>query len=299
MAKKISLTQLPSSLSLIQTDRLHIAAPKGTEYLIDGKPVHTSEIEFTVLKDRLCLLPGPALVPGQEEQKTVFKETVRLNDIPQDKGATPLLSGHLPIFSHATEDEYRDLFVSLRENAKVTPSYQVLMVLSVMLALSGMYANSAPVIIGAMILAPLMSPIVSLAMGLARSDPSLMRAALRALLVGIAWGLACGVFVTWIMPLEVPTAEMKARMSPTLLDLMVAVISGVACAYANAKEEVAKSLAGVAIAVALVPPLSVAGIGLGWGDINGANIMAPIITGAELAYIPDRASMTLSTIRTW
>jgi len=68
------------------------------------------------------------------------------------------------------------------------------------------------------------------------------------------------------MPLQNLTTEMQARLSPTLLDLSVAIISGIAGAYAYAKEEVAKSLAGVAIAVALVPPLSVAGIGVGWGD---------------------------------
>ena len=104
------------------------------------------------------------------------------------------------------------------------------MILSVLLALAGMYANSAPVIIGAMILAPLMSPIVSLAMGLARSDTGLIRTAMRTLLLGVAWGLVCGVLLAWLMPLDMPTDEMKMRMAPTLLDLLVAVISGVACA---------------------------------------------------------------------
>jgi uncharacterized membrane protein len=81
----------------------------------------------------------------------------------------------LPLFSHASEEEYRDLFVSLRENAVLSSPFLVLMVLSVLLALTGLYANSAPVIIGAMILAPLMSPIISFAMGLARTDSSLLR----------------------------------------------------------------------------------------------------------------------------
>jgi diacylglycerol kinase family enzyme len=61
--KKISLSQLPNSLGLIQSDRLHLEAPRGTEYLLDGKPVHASEIEFRVLEQQLRLLPGPALVP--------------------------------------------------------------------------------------------------------------------------------------------------------------------------------------------------------------------------------------------
>ncbi len=284
---KFSLSQLPPSLGLIQTDRLRITAPRGVEYLLDGKPVHTSLLEFKLLEGRLHLLPGPAMVPRSEVPTTVSKETIRLNHIPLEKDAGPLLDRPLPLFSHATEDEYRDLFVSLRDNARISPTYQVLMVLSVLLALAGLYANSAPVIIGAMILAPLMAPIVSLAMGLARSDTGLIRTALRTLLQGVVLGLACGILMAWLMPLDLPTPEMKMRMAPTLLDLLVAVISGVACAYANAKEEVAKSLAGVAIAVALVPPLSVVGIGLGWGDWQMA-------AGAALLLVTNLVGIALA-----
>tara|TARA_R110002072_G_scaffold4245_12_gene30103 strand:+ start:8812 stop:10713 length:1902 start_codon:yes stop_codon:yes gene_type:complete len=285
--QKFSLGRLPASLGLIQTDRLRIVAPQGMEYLLDGKPVHTSEIEFNVLEGRLHLLPGPAMVLRTETPTTVSKETVRLNHIPQQEEAGPLLQQPLPLFSHATEEEYRELFVSLRDNARVTPSYQVLMVLSVLLALAGLYANSAPVIIGAMILAPLMSPIVSLAMGLARSDLGLIRTAMKTLALGVVWGLVCGILMAWLMPLALPTDEMKMRMAPNLLDLLVAVISGVACAYANAKEEIAKSLAGVAIAVALVPPLSVVGIGVGWGDWAMA-------AGASLLLITNLVGIALA-----
>jgi len=263
---KIRLSRLPPSLSLVQTPRLHITAPQGSEYLIDGKPVHASDIELQVAPERLSLLPGPALSLHGEQGKPVSKETVRLNHVPVEEGARPLLQQSLPVFDHASEEEYRGLFVALRDNAAATSSFQMLMVLSVLLACGGMYANSAPVIIGAMILAPLMSPIISLAMGMARTDAGLMRTSLRTLGIGVAWGLACAVLMAWALPLETPTLEMKSRMSPTLLDLLVAVLSGIAGAYANAKEEIAKSLAGVAIAVALVPPLSVVGIGLGWGD---------------------------------
>ena len=290
--QKISLSQLPNSLSLIQTERLHISAPKGAQYLLDGKPVHASEIEFAVLEERLRLLPGPALTLRREEKNTSDKETVRLNHIPEGEAARPLVETHLPLFSHAMESEYRELFVSLRDNARATSSYQVLMVLSVLLALAGMYANSAPVIIGAMVLAPLMSPIVSLAMGLARSESGLIRMSLRTLLVGVAWGLACAILLAWAMPLEIPTAEMRARMSPNLLDLFVAVISGIAGAYANAKEGIAKSLAGVAIAVALVPPLSVAGIGLGWGDWDMAG-------GALLLLVTNLVGIALAASATF
>lgn len=290
--KKISLAQLPNSLGLIQSDRIQLEAPGGTEYLLDGKPIHATEIDFKVLEQRLRLLPGPALVPRQDEKKTSGKETVRLNHIPADDAVRPLVERKLPLFTHASEEDYRELFVSLRDNAAASSSYQVLMVLSALLALTGLYANSAPVIIGAMILAPLMSPVVTLAMGLARTELNLIQRSLRTLTIGVAWGLACGIVLAWIMPLDLPTAEMRSRMSPTLLDLMVAVVSGVAGAYAYAKEEIAKSLAGVAIAVALVPPLSVAGIGLGWADWSMAG-------GALLLLITNLVGIALAASATF
>lgn len=288
---KISLAQLPRSLGLIQTNYAKLQAQQGFEYLVDGKPVHASELELRVLPGSLHLLPGPALDLRAEGPLNSDRETVKLNHIPVDEGAKALIGKHLPLFSHASEEEYRDLFISLRDSARPSSSFQVLMVLSVMLALTGMYANSAPVIIGAMILAPLMSPIISMAMGLARSDPNLIRSALTTLSVGIAWGLGCAVLLAWAMPFDLATAEMESRMSPTLLDLFIAVISGMAGAYAYAKEEIAKSLAGVAIAVALVPPLSVAGIGLGWGDWQMASGALLLLT-TNLVGIALAASVT-------
>jgi uncharacterized hydrophobic protein (TIGR00271 family) len=263
---KLGLARLPPAVGLVQSSHVHITSPKGIEYLLDGKPIHAPDVDLKIQPRSLRVLIGPALHAREGQAHVSDKETVRLNDVPVEEGARALLTKSLPLFNHATEEEYRGLFVALRESARASGSYKVLMVLSVLLAIAGLYANSAPVIIGAMILAPLMAPIVSLAMGLARTDATLIGASLRTLAVGVGLGLACALVVAWIMPLETPTMEMKSRMSPSLLDLMVAIVSGIAGAYASAKEEVAKSLAGVAIAVALVPPLTVAGIALGWGE---------------------------------
>jgi len=68
------------------------------------------------------------------------------------------------------------------------------------------------------------------------------------------------------LPIERLTSEMAGRLSPTILDLYVAIVSGAAAAYAKSNEKILGSLAGVAIAVALVPPIAVAGIGIGWAD---------------------------------
>ncbi len=290
LPKKISLSHLPNAVGLISSNRLILEAPRGVDYSMDGTLASAKTIEFRILDERIRLLPGAALVPRAYQHRD--KERIKMSHLPIGETARELVEKPLPLISRASEEDYRELFVSLRADATVSSPYLVLMVLSVMLALTGLYANSAPVIIGAMILAPLMSPIGSLAMGLARTEPGLIRTSLRTLAIGVGLGLCCAVAGAWLMPLENLTREMQARLHPTLLDLSVAVISGMAGAYVNAKESVAKGLAGVAIAVALVPPLTVAGIGIGWADWTMAK-------GASLLFITNLVGITLAASATF
>ena len=166
------------------------------------------------------------------------------------------------------------------------------MALSTLLASVGLFASSAPVIIGAMILAPLMAPIISLSMALARQDPSLLTASATTLCIGILVSLGFSSFASFIIPMEIVTPEIAARLSPSLLDLGVAVISGIAGAYAHARVDAAKSLAGVAIAVALVPPLAVTGIGIGWLDLH-------VAWGALLLFLTNLAGIVFAAALTF
>jgi uncharacterized hydrophobic protein (TIGR00271 family) len=142
-----------------------------------------------------------------------------------------------------------------------------------------------------MILAPLMAPIVSLAMGLARADQALLVQSARTLGGGILVVLGVALAVSQLLPLEHLNAQMSARTTPNLLDLVVALFSGIAGAYATANEQVARSVAGVAIAVALVPPLSVSGIGLGWGEF-GIFLSAGLLFVTNLFGIAFGAALT-------
>jgi uncharacterized hydrophobic protein (TIGR00271 family) len=117
-----------------------------------------------------------------------------------------------------------------------------------------------------MVLAPLMGPIISLGLGVVRQDERLIRTAARTVAIAAAITMAAAALMTLITPLHTITGEIGARLRPTLLDLGVAIISGIAGAYCHARAEAAKNLAGVALAVALVPPLVVAGIGIGWAE---------------------------------
>jgi uncharacterized hydrophobic protein (TIGR00271 family) len=117
-----------------------------------------------------------------------------------------------------------------------------------------------------MLLAPLMQPIVSLSMGMLRQDVKLFKNSIITVVTGILITLFTAMMIAYMIPMQELTQEMASRISPTLLDMFVAIVSGIAAAYVKNDEKISSSLAGVAIAVALVPPLAVSGIGIGWGE---------------------------------
>jgi uncharacterized hydrophobic protein (TIGR00271 family) len=176
------------------------------------------------------------------------------------------LSKTIPLFSHASQEQYTTLFSNLREEGKLNSVYIILLILSTLIATFGLFVNSSSVVIGAMLLAPLMQPIVSLSMGVLRQDSALEINGAKSIFWGVLAVLVTAALIATFTPIERLTTEMSGRLSPTILDLFIAIVSGVAAAYVKSNEKILSSLAGVAIAVALVPPLAVAGIGLGWAN---------------------------------
>ena len=255
--------KLPAGVGLIKTERLIIEPDSGQLPIeIDGEPSLCEQATVEMVLTACSVQTGKPLEPDTSE-----KETLRTATLPTSEESIEFFSRRaLPLFPLASEEAHAELFQQVRDSARFTPTFAVLLTLSVLLAALGLFQNSGPVIIGAMILAPLMAPIVSLSLGLVRLDSALMRTSTATLAKGIALSLGLAALFAWLMPFGHLTEQMASRIHPTLLDLGVAIISGLAAAYAYSREEVAKSLAGVAIAVALVPPLTVSGIGIGWGD---------------------------------
>ena len=148
--------------------------------------------------------------------------------------------------------------------------FYLLLSTSALIAAFGLIANSAAVIIGAMLVSPLMTPIMGSALGLVIGDARLFANALRSVVVGTVLAILFSA-VLGILPLALEaTPEMLARTSPTLLDIFVAILAGFAGSYAMIDEKVSPALPGVAIAVAIVPPLSNTGICLSLGYYDGA-----------------------------
>ena len=256
---------IPSTIGYIKSSGLTIDSEVPLAVEIDGESVTRTPVKCEVLPRALRINTGPALDATVEAGQEA-KERVDIRNLPIGSELTKARKRAVPFFSYASEERFKDLFVALREDARMSGAYVVLMILSTLLATIGLYQNSTSVVIGAMLLAPLMSPIVSLSMGILRHEQELFRRSSKNVVAGVALALASAVFITLLFPYKPVKNEMIARMSPSLLDLGVAIFAGIAGAYTKSYKEILQSLAGVAIAVALVPPLAVAGIGLGRAD---------------------------------
>lgn len=151
------------------------------------------------------------------------------------------------------------------DSSEGTLRFAALMSFATAIAAFGVKADSTAVVIGAMLIAPLMSPIMALSASVLMGWPK------RALYSGwrVALGVAVGIGGAFLMSLISPdfiaitsNSEVLSRVAPTLLDLLIALAAGAAGGYAVTHPEVGNSLPGVAIAVALAPPLAVVGISL-------------------------------------
>ncbi|MDJ0901808.1 MAG: DUF389 domain-containing protein [Xenococcus sp. MO_188.B8] len=138
--------------------------------------------------------------------------------------------------------------------------------LSTIIATLGLLLNSAATIIGAMIIAPLMNPIITLSYALVASKPKLLKRSCLTLLSGIVVTIIISFFTTNYIGIRVVQSEIIARINPNLGDLVVGLAAGAAASFAYTRRSISTALPGVAIAVALVPPLSVVGIGLFVGE---------------------------------
>lgn len=146
--------------------------------------------------------------------------------------------------------------------------YYLMLLMAGLIALLGLLTNSVAVVIGAMLISPLMGPIISSGLALTIGDLPLARRAFRTIAVSVVLTILVTAFITLLSPLKEPTSEILARVRPNIYDLFVAMLSGIVGAVALCtKRNYLITATGVAVATAVIPPLSVAGYGLGTGQI--------------------------------
>jgi uncharacterized hydrophobic protein (TIGR00271 family) len=167
--------------------------------------------------------------------------------------------------------------------------FAILMVLATTIATFGLATDSTAVVIGAMLVAPLMTPILGTAAGLINGKS---RSTLTSAVITLLGSLGA-IIVAWALSALIPDIEaviqngqITSRTSPSLLDLAIAFAAGAAGAYGVSRAESTDALPGVAVAIALVPPLAVVGITLQAGDASQAG-------GALLLFLTNLFSIIL------
>ncbi len=150
--------------------------------------------------------------------------------------------------------------VFLSSNPHWRSAFLVMILLSGAIATLGLSQNSAATIIGSMIVAPLGGVIVALGGAIAVVWPREIAKMFATIVIGSAIVVLVAYLMGLMLPISTPNAEILGRTSPDLRDLGVALLAGAAGAYAQTRKDLSATLVGVAIAVALVPPLATAGL---------------------------------------
>ena len=297
----------------------------------DGEPEHEPEpeqsdvapepgdiVEVEVLTDDA----RREQIPSADERAAKIEQAKRIaesaaeeaaeddSDASVDRGrldTSSLLAGRRRIrrwwHRHLDSADRQEIMADLavKRDRQWTFRFATMQALSVVVAVMGLSADSAAVVIGAMLLAPLMTPVLGTAacisMALFRRSVRMLGIVLAATVGSIVLAYALAAFVvTSDLPREV-----TSRTAPDLRDLFVALGAGTAGAYATVRRDVSSSLPGVAVAVALVPPLSVVGIALESGEPTFARgalllyttnlvaiVFAGIVVFAVTGFVPPR-----------
>uniref|UniRef100_UPI00404AD0D8 DUF389 domain-containing protein n=2 Tax=Flavobacterium sp. TaxID=239 RepID=UPI00404AD0D8 len=156
------------------------------------------------------------------------------------------------------------------------------LVFSILIASAGLNTSSTAVVIGAMLISPLMGPILGIGLSLGINDMDLMRKALKNFGVMVFLALATSFLFFSIPIFQDETPELRARTFPDVRDVIIAFAGGTALIVAlSRKTKQFNTIAGVAIATALMPPLCTAGYGLAtgkWDFLGGALFLFTINT---------------------
>ena len=157
--------------------------------------------------------------------------------------------------------------------------------LSTAIATLGLIQNSTAVVIGAMLVAPLMTPLLGAGLALVQANLPLLREASKAISLGFLSALTIGFVLGYGVPDVQLTAELQARGGPNLLDLGIAFLSGIAAAHCVARPNLSAALPGVAIAAALVPPVATTGVSVAIGEYANARGAALLFATNVVAII--------------
>ena len=191
------------------------------------------------------------------------------------------------LLPHVADKQIGSLHQQLSNDACWNINYIFCTVCACLISTLGLISNSTAVIIGAMLIAPLMLPLRSLAFAACEEDFRLFRKGLLAIIGATILSLFLSYFLGVIISIPEAGSEILSRTKPNLIDLGIAISAGGMSGFAKIRTGISDTLAGTAIAVALMPPLCVVGLALSQGYY-------PYALGAFLLYVTNLLGISLA-----
>ncbi|MGV9711415.1 TIGR00341 family protein [Gordonia sp. NPDC003424] len=217
------------------------------------------------------------------------------NPTSEEWNSVPLL---IPDTQRRTLDEITDrLDLQIGDAKSKQSAFWIMLVLSGLIAVSGVIGDSTATVIGAMIVAPLSTPILGVGLGIVAGRGKLVLSSLGYVLAGVVIVPVLGAVMAQLLPNPtnvLANSQVLGRTSPTLVDLIAALATGLVGAIAITRRDVGDVLPGVAIAISLVPPLGVVGVCLGSGApslalgafiLFASNVIAMVITSVAILTV--------------
>lgn len=209
---------------------------------------------------------------------------------------------------HTADDRtqlYGKLFFEGPDSKRRLSRFYLLMAFASVIAAYGVATDSTAVVVGAMLVAPLMTPLmatcVAIVMGWPKRATLSAMVAVSGIVLAVGVGFMAGAGLTFELS-ALTNTQIAGRINPTLLDLLIAVAAGGAGAFALSRPDVSDALPGVAVSIALVPPLVVAGLMLEAGDIGAAlgslllfmtNLVAILLAGGVVFVLTGIVPLSL------
>lgn len=204
----------------------------------------------------------------------------------------------LILFTNLEEKEKTNAVEKLITQGSPRPDFFLMVVLSVAMATFGVLLDSAAVVIGSMLIAPILYPILSFALGVAILDWKLISRSLFTTIKSVIMAVLATAIITFIF---VPYSgspsqnmEILARLEPGIISFAVAVVAGFVASFALVKPHLSETLPGIAISVSLIPPLAVSGVGFALFDweimiqslvLFGLNILGIILASFTVFFL--------------
>lgn len=161
-----------------------------------------------------------------------------------------------------------EIYENILEGMNVHGSNFIILMCAIIIASIGLNMNSVAVIIGAMLISPLMGSIIGIGYGVGTYNTKLLKTAFRVLSISIVISVVTSTVYFSITPITTAGSEILARTSPTIWDVIIAFVGGVAGMIGLTRNKPSNVIPGVAIATALMPPLCTAGYGIATKQLN-------------------------------